>query len=882
MIEMIEFNAANYLYLLILLPIIPLIYLKFREERQSILSKKKIAIMILRIFLVLFLILALSQPIINTYTRKQSVVFLADRSISMRKYNVDNLEFIKNSLLKKKEEDKYGVISFAEEQKMEKNFVDEDDFNSFQSQLNSNFTNIESVLKKALSLLSSEKKSKVILLSDGEENIGEAESIINDYQQNDISIYTYNIERKETPEVYVENLILPKKINPDTSFELKAYINSNINQAGILRIYHNDNLIYEKNKEFKKGNNKYSFTLNFSQGGYHNLRVELEADKDFYKMNNILEEFIFVRGESNILLLNNERETHNKFINSLNQNDFNIDQIESRFFSYNLNELEKYDAVIMENVSAENLNLRQMKNLISYVSDSGGGLLFLGGDNSYGAGNYANSPLETISPLSSEVKSEVYFPSISIVIALDKSDSMKEIQNPAGNLTKLDLAKEATIGVIDFLVKDEKLGVVGFDNSATVLSPLEKINDKYLLFERFSRIKANGGTNIYNGLQESYDLLLNDDSSIKHIILISDGKTTSADFDIMLNKINENKITLTTVAVGKEADEILMKELAEKGKGKYYYADTVNSLPGIFAAEAKRITNPAIINKETQVKANPNLNEITTININNIPSINKYNATSQQKTADVLMVSEDEFPLLAIWRYGLGRVAAFSGDSGQEFSEKWLGWSEYDKFWSDMLKWIKRPSESNFISPQIIKKENKLLFQVNAINNQGEYINYLEMNGIINGPGDYNNNFKLEQTGSGLYEKEIAIPGPGSYLINFYFEDNNGQLQQKTEAYVLSYSPEYLPVSGEKTIESLVKETGGSFLESPEDIFANRPLVISGQKSIWPYLVIIALILFLLEIALRIISFDLLKRLILSYINRVKYFINRIREESEF
>ena len=878
---MIEFNAENFLYLFILLPVFPLIYFKFREKKLLIISKKKTAIIILRTLIVLLLILALSQPIINTYTRKQSVIFIADRSISMRKYNFDSLEFIKSTLSNKKEEDKYGVIAFAEEQKLEKNFVDEDDFSVFQSQLNSNFTNIESVLKKSLSLLSSEEKSKVILLSDGEENIGDAESIINDYQENDISIYSYKLERKDTPEVYIENLILPKKTSPETDFELKAYINSTIKQSGILRIYHNENLILEKNQELEEGNNKYTFTLNFSEGGYHNLRVELEAERDFYKMNNILEEFIFVRGESSILLLNNERETHNKFINSLNQNNFNINQIESRFFSYNLNELEKFEVVIMENISAESLNLRQMKNLISYISDSGGGLLFLGGDNSFGAGNYANSPLETISPLSSEVKSEVYFPSISIVIALDKSDSMKEIQNPAGNLTKLDLAKEATIGVIDFLVKDEKLGVVGFDSTATVLSPLEKITDKYLLYERFSRIKASGGTNIYNGLQESYDLLLNDDSSIKHIILISDGKTSSADFDIILNKINENKITLTTVAVGKEADEVLMKELAEKGKGKYYYADTVNSLPGIFAAEAKRITNPAIINKETQVKASPNLNEITTINLNNIPVINKYNATSQQKSADVLMASEDEFPLLAIWRYGLGRVAAFSGDSGREFSKEWLEWPGYDKFWSDMLKWIKRPSESNLISPQVVKKDNKLLFQVNANNNEGEYINYLDMNGVINGPGDYHNSFQLEQTGAGLYANEIEIPGPGSYLINFNFKDSNGQLQQKTEAYVLSYSPEYLPSNGEKTLEKLVKETKGNFIESPDDVFANRPLVISGQKSIWPYLVIVALLLFLLEIALRIISFDLLKRLILSYINRIKYFIKRIREESE-
>lgn len=878
---MIEFKEINYLFLLILLPVFPFIYFKIKNKKNTGLSKKKIIIILLRILIALFLILALAQPIINTYTRKQSIIFLADRSISMRKYDLNSLEFIKDSLLEKKDDDKYSVVSFAENQKLEKNFNDKEEFSTFQKQLNNDFTDVESALNKALELLSSEEKGKVILLSDGEENIGKAATIINNYEQNNISISSYNLKSKEIDEAYIKNLILPDRVESNTKFKLKVYINSNKDQSGVLRIYHDESLNLEKKVELNKKNNIYEFSLDFSQSGFHNLRIELEAEKDFYKRNNVLEDFVYVSGKSNIVLLNKEGETHSKFLNSLRKNNYQIKEIESRLFSYNLNELEKYDVVILENISAETLNLRQMKNLISYVSDSGGGILILGGNNSFGAGNYAESPLESISPLSSEVKSEVYFPSISIVIALDKSDSMKEIQNSAGNLTKLDLAKEATIGVIDLLSKDEKLGVVGFDSDASVLSPLEKIEDKYILYERFSRIKASGGTNIYNGIQESYDLLLNDESSVKHIILISDGKTTSADFDVILDKINEEKITLTPVAVGKEADKFLMEELAEKGKGKYYYADTINSLPGIFAAEAKRITNPAIINKETGIIASPNLKEITSININNIPHINKYNVTGQQKTADILMASEDEFPLLATWRYGLGRVAAFSGDSGKEFSRNWLTWSEYDKFWSDMIKWIKRSSESDFLSPEIIKNENKLLIKVNAVNNQGEYLNYLNINGIVNGPGDYQEKFLLEQTGSGFYEKEINISEPGSYLFNFYFVDNNGQKHQKNTAYVLSYSPEYLPFNGEDILKNLVEKTGGSFIENSEEVFANRPLVISGHKNIWPYLVLTSLVLFLIEIALRIISFDLLKRLIFSFINRINSFIKKIREESE-
>ena len=844
-------------------------------------GNKSIIIISLHIFVVLFLILALFQPVINTYTRKQNIIFLADRSTSMRKYNLDKLKFIKDSLEKINDEDKYGIISFAEDQFIEKRFDENSEFNSFQSNLNNNFTDIENALKKASHLLPSDSKAKVILLSDGEENIGNLESVIDNYKKRNIEIDSYNLNHKEISEVFLQNLILPKRVDPGVDFNLRVYLRSNTKQSTILRIYQDDVLILEKNIEIKPENNNFKFSTNISEAGFHNYRVEIEAEDDFYKMNNILEDYIFVRGKSSILILNNQSETHAKFINLLIQNNFYVNEVSSRFFSYNLNELEKYDLVIMENVSADSLNLRQMQNIVTYTDDSGGGILFIGGKNSFGAGNYGDSPLDSLSPLSSKVKSEVFFPSISIVIAIDKSDSMKEIQNAAGNLTKLDLAKEATIGIIDFLIKDEKLGVVGFDSNSLVLSPLEEIKDKYRLFERFAQIKASGGTNIYDGLEEAFNLLLEDDSSVKHIILISDGKTTSADFELILKKINNNKITLTTVAVGSKADELLMKKLAKEGKGKYYYANTVDTLPGIFAVEAKRITNPAVIKKESRIKVSSNLKEITKINPANIPLINKYNATSQQKTADVLMASEDDFPLLATWRFGLGRVAAFSGDTGTDFNKNWLGWSEYDKFWLDMIRWVKRPNESSFLIPEIIKKDDQLLLTVSVINDKGEYINHLDLNGIVYGPGNYQKKLKLKQTGSGFYENAIKITEPGSYLFNFNFKDSKGKIHSKRTAYVLSYSPEYFPMNGEKNIKKLVAETGGKFLKGPEEVLADRPLLISGQKNLWPYLVFASLILFLLEIALRIISFDLLKRLILSFTNRITAFIEKIKRESQ-
>ncbi|MGM0409735.1 MAG: VWA domain-containing protein [Bacillota bacterium] len=880
---MTKFLESNYLYLFILLPIYIIIYFRYNKskKRSNNFSLKKISVLILRLIMVSLLIIALSQPVINTYSRKQSIVFLVDRSDSLGKGAVENsLSFLKNSLSEKKEEDKFAIVSFAEKAVTEKELSKEKYFSGFENKVNGSFSNIENALKKGIELLD-KSQGRVILLSDGEENLGNSERIINDYRDNDINIDVFNPSGENTQSLFIENLILPGRIRTASSFEMKVYINSSEKQQGKLRLYHNEKLGREEIIELNKGNNYFEYNITLSEPGFHSFRAEIEGDKDYYKMNNVLSAYVIVEGAPHILCLDGEGKMTTRFLEGLQENGFAVSRMESKYFSYNLRELQKYDAVIMENIAADSLNLKQIKNIISYVSDTGGGLLVMGGENAFGAGSYTKSPLNALLPLNSEVKSEVYFPTISISIVFDKSNSMKEIQSPKGNLTKLDLAKEATIGVIDLLVKEEKLGIIAFDTNSTVLAPLQAVNDKYVLYEKFSQISSGGGTNIYSGLKEAHKMLEEDESSVKHVILISDGKSSPADFDALISKFNKNKISLTTVAVGGDADKKLMKRLAREGNGEYYYTDTIKSLPAVFSAEAKRITNPSIINKKMRVNATGNLKSISNINQVNIPVLNKFNATTQQKTADLLLYTENNFPVMANWRYGLGRTVAFTGDSGSDFAVDWTEWKEYDQLWSDILKWLMRSQESNLFHPYIVQKDDKFLIKADVINNDGEYVNHLDINTVISGPGDYQKKINLDQRGPGLYQAEVEVGSRGTYLFTMNWEDKSGSMKHNSVGYVLSYSPEYLPADGNKVLEKMVDETNGRKLENPQEVFSYRPRYVSGRKDLWHIFVFVALIIFMIEIALRVVSFNLLRRFLYSITNRVKTFVDSLSEDSK-
>lgn len=60
------------------------------------------------------------------------------------------------------------------------------------------------------------------------------------------------------------------------------------------------------------------------------------------------------------------------------------------------------------------------------------------------------------------------------------------------------------------------------------------------------------------------------DAQIKHIVLLTDGQDTYHRYDDLLKDMNDHKITLSTVAVGSDADVNILRTLADKGKGRFY------------------------------------------------------------------------------------------------------------------------------------------------------------------------------------------------------------------------------------------------------------------------------------------------------------------------
>src|SRR5437667_199177 len=192
-----------------------------------------------------------------------------------------------------------------------------------------------------------------------------------------------------------------------------------------------------------------------------------------------------------------------------------------------------------------------MAKIRDYVRDHGGGLMMIGGEESFGLGGYYRTPIEEALPVTMEVKQKVEIPSLAVVLSIDRSGSMA--MSTDEKVTKLDLAKEAAHLVVDLLDERNEVGVMSWDTEFLWDVPIRPAKDKGAIHHAIATIKAGGGTDGYPALKESYSVLFDRPALLKHVIFLSDGQMRRGDFAGLLPRMPKDRITVSTVATGKEA-----------------------------------------------------------------------------------------------------------------------------------------------------------------------------------------------------------------------------------------------------------------------------------------------------------------------------------------
>jgi Ca-activated chloride channel homolog len=531
-----------------------------------------------------------------------------------------------------------------------------------------------------------------------------------------------------------------------------------------------------------------------------------------------------------------------------------VDEVPATALPANLHELVDYDLVILDNVSGFDLSLAKMALLEYYVRDAGGGVLKIGGDRSYGAGGYFGTPVEQLLPVTMNVKTEIKIPSLSVVFVLDRSGSMG---SKTGGEDKLTIAKRAALSSIELLKPLDRVGVLAFDSGRDWAVPMTEVGVHRPIAEKLRDLKVGGGTDLHLALEEARRVMRQEQAKVKHLIVLSDGLTEGErNFDPLGARIAADGITISTVAMGADADRGLMARLATLGKGRYYHTDDPRNVPRIFTSETLAITRDLVVEGDIRPRQVYAGEPIEGFGREGFPVLGGYQRTYAKPAAQVLLAGRDEDPVLVSWRYGLGKAVAFTSDLSGRWGRQWVQWPAFGRFVSQMARWTMRRSGSESLVPQFQWHGQRGEMSVDVLDRDDRFINGLKVEASLVDPSRLTRRVQLEQIAPGRYHGEFSLPRAGRYYITLNGRDGQTQVGPRTFGLAVPYSSEYLDLGVDyRLLRDIASISGGRLLPlssaSLGAVTAPPPQASGPLSRVWWPFFLAALILLVAEVAVR-------------------------------
>jgi hypothetical protein len=455
-------------------------------------------------------------------------------------------------------------------------------------------------------------------------------------------------------------------------------------------------------------------------------------------------------------------------------------------------------------------------------------------------------------------------PDIALVVVIDKSGSMDACHcnsfNPGGGggpgiagVRKVDIGKEAILRAAAAMTSRDEIGVVAFDSSAHWVvhtQPLGGVGD---LQGAIGGIQPLGQTNIFSGLSEAVKSLEGVQATRRHIILLTDGWSTSGQYDQIIAQMKADGITLSTVGAGGGSNPFLQK-LATDGGGRFYAATNPASIPDIFLKETQQVSGQQIV-EETfhpiQTSSSPILRGLD----QGFPQLLGYNGTTAKAAAQTVLVTARDDPLLAQWQFGLGRAVAWTSDSTGRWAKAWIGWDGFSRFFSQLVGWTFPGEETGGIEASFVSDGSTTKLRVESVAEDGSPRDFYQTAVSITDPDLTSRAIGLAQVAPGVYEAPLGEIDAGAYVVRVSQTRPGTTPLGRTLGLVAPTPAEYrLLGSNEAFLATLRSATGGRAIDLPAQPWTHDLEATDAYADLWPLLLILALLLWPLDIALRRVS----------------------------
>ncbi len=678
-------------------------------------------------------------------------------------------------------------------------------------------------IARALQVAAGSGAKRILLVSDGAESLGEAAATLPN-----LPVDTFQVASQTN--IRLAQLIVPEDASPGETVETTAVIESDVAATIALTPTYAGTTSEAIIQTIEPGRTAIPLRFQISGDDDVDVSATLQTDVPQPTSDDVQTAVVSVRGRSPILVINDPAMAQLLGAQGFEIREGNASDVTEPF---------EYSAVILRS-SAGAFTPGQLELLERYVLN-GGGLMMTGGKESFGFGAWYRTPVENILPVNTDLRTEVQLPLVALVIILDRSQSMS-----TGNPSKLELAKEGALGVVDLAYQEDLLGMIVFsDGSSTEWSfEIRKATEqgKREMTQAVLNIEPEGGTVLRPAYEMALAALRDTEAAIKHIIILSDGKLNDAsnvfggsgdevDFNIVAATALSLDITTSTIAIGDEADFARLESIATSGGGRYYQALDVTTLPRIFANEALTATR-SLLREETfapTLRSHPLVANAT----ESVPTLNAYIATTLKGNSDLILEGLENEPILAVSRQGLGRSAVFTTDLNA-----WAGnlgtWSTLPGLLGTTMRWLQaRPPQ---FEATVREEGTELHVIVDAVKD-GQYLNDKTLELRYGGQ-----TVALEQSGAGRYEASVARQAEAQTLLVVDGSDIVAR------SHLRSQGSEFATANGETLLRSIAERSGGQVVA---DLTEYQPTTVSNDRPIWMYLALAGVSLFVLELVLR-------------------------------
>lgn len=752
-------------------------------------------------------------------------------------------------------------------------------------------TNIADAITFAGALIPPGAAGRVLLFSDGNQTAGDAVTAARRLSaggsksgRRSLPIDVVPLDYDVKSEVVVESVDAPPRATAEAPISVRVVLNATAPASGVLRLTDNG-VELDINGElsgtgrtvsFGPGRRVEQLDVRLGPERVHRFRAVFEPDAagssgasvgDTLADNNAGETFTITPGRGSVLIADGVSDGQaggagSTLAKALLDAGIGVTVVPPGGIPGDLLELQDYDLVVLENVASDAVPRKTQEALVAHVRDLGGGLLMVGGPDSFGAGGWRGTALEPILPVRLELPERLIVPETAIVFVIDNSGSMS--RQVRGSLrSQQEIANEAVALAIRSLDKQDMVGVVTFNSAADTAVPLGRNVEPGKTADTVRAIGPGGGTNMLPALEIAHDALRSVNAKVKHIIVLSDGRSQDEDaLAPAAAAMVRDQIKVSTIAIGDAANLQSMADIARQGEGVYYQVIDPNMLPRVFLRAVRVVRTPMVREEPFTPRILPTGSPIVA-GLGSPAKLLGLTLTQarSEPTITLAMVTDQGEPVLAHWSVELGQVGAFTSDA-HKWAEPWLSWEGYRTFWTQAARVLSRPAMRRGFVGRADMTDDGLRVRLEAADDNGRPMDGLDVPATVYGPRGEPRDIRLNQVEAGVYEGLSAAPEAGTYVVVIKPSSGGKRMTPVIAGVSRAGGIETRSLSSDKKLLERIAETGNGrvlTLTAPGAVDLYDRAGISPQESLapmWRSLLAALMVTLLLDIGTRRIAWD--------------------------